>query len=99
MEVKDAVRLAKSYVADLFADEKIRDIGLEEADFDETSDRWMITVGFRRPFERNVQRQDNSFMTMFKIHAFENRWYKCVTVDSKSGKVVSMHDRLLRDAA
>ena len=44
MDVKEAVLTAKRYVADVFADEGIADIGLEEVEFDEASDVWMVTI-------------------------------------------------------
>ena len=52
MEVKDAVRLAKEYVADLFEAEQITNVGLEEVVFDEPSDCWNVTIGFSRPWGR-----------------------------------------------
>ncbi|HTM96525.1 MAG TPA: hypothetical protein VL100_12015, partial [Croceibacterium sp.] len=47
--IKEAVSLAKSYVEDLFADEGIAEIGLEEVEFDDASRTWRVTVGFARP--------------------------------------------------
>ena len=46
MEVKTAVALAKNYVAELFGDEPITDIGLEEVDRDDGQAVWLITIGF-----------------------------------------------------
>ena len=52
MDVKAAARTAKSYVTDLFADEEITNVGLEEVEFDEGQDRWIVTVGFSRPWDQ-----------------------------------------------
>ena len=52
MDVKKAVRIAKEYVLDLFTDEDIEDLGLEEVVFDDRSDTWEITIGFTRPWNR-----------------------------------------------
>ena len=46
MDVKEAVRTAKNYVAELFTDETIGDVGLEEVVFNDTSNNWEITIGF-----------------------------------------------------
>ena len=48
MELKEAVRLAKGYVAQLFADEHIENLGLEEVEFDPQEDAWRVTLGFSR---------------------------------------------------
>ena len=51
MLVKEAVSLAKRYVQEVFSDENIDNISLEEVEFDEKSQSWSITVGFSRPWE------------------------------------------------
>ena len=52
MDVKDAVNAAKTYVAQLFADEGLSNLGLEEVEFDDGSGAWRVTVGFSRPWDR-----------------------------------------------
>jgi hypothetical protein len=47
MDVREAVGLAKKYVQEVFEDEPISDIGLEEVEF-EGGDTWSITIGFSR---------------------------------------------------
>lgn len=51
MDVNQAVALAKKHVADLFAEEKVTNIGLEEVEFDEAANVWNVTVGFSRPWD------------------------------------------------
>jgi hypothetical protein len=102
MEVKDAVKLAKKYVADIFADENIREIGLEETEYLENKDLWQITVGFRRPFSPNASEESGAsqFAEFLKgPKVYEERWYKVVEIDNNSGKVNNMRDRILRSAA
>ena len=48
MEVKQAVEVAKNYVADLFENDGIADIGLEEIEYDDYENLWKITIGFNR---------------------------------------------------
>lgn len=48
MTPKEAITKAKATIVDLFEDERIADIRLEEVRFDDEHDRWMITVGFER---------------------------------------------------
>ena len=40
MNVKEAVRAANKYITELFADEEVQDLGLEEVVFDETANAW-----------------------------------------------------------
>jgi hypothetical protein len=49
MDVKEAVAGAKKYVGELFAQEGLINIGLEEVEFDEPTKEWHITIGFSRP--------------------------------------------------
>ena len=49
MGAKEAVRAAKEHIADLFQDEGVMDVGLEELDYrDGDPGVWEITIGFRR---------------------------------------------------
>jgi hypothetical protein len=50
MDVKEAARIAKEHVADLFKEEGAKNIGLEEIEFDEAQSNWRVTVGFSRPW-------------------------------------------------
>lgn len=48
LEPKQAIALAKAYVADLFGDEDVTSIRLEELRFDDEHEQWRVTVGFER---------------------------------------------------
>ena len=81
MEVKEAVRTAKAHVTELFADEEIMNVGLEEVEF---KNGWRITIGFSRPWDR-------------KILNAPGRSYKVIFLNDKTGRVDSVTDRLLND--
>ena len=89
MDVKAAARTAKECVADLFGDEEITQIGVEEVEFDSEAHDWNITVGFTRPWEHN-----GCF-----IDALGNRWparsYKVIRINDKDGHLISVKDRVL----
>ena len=53
MKVREAVTKAKDYIRDLYTDEDIRFVGLEEVEFDDESQdhAWRITIGFARPWD------------------------------------------------
>ena len=86
MDVKEAVQVAKNYVIELFAEEGIVDVGLEEVDI-ELSDTWVVTIGFSRPWNRNIGSV---------LGGQPSRSYKAVRVQDKNGKVMSVKDRALR---
>ncbi len=52
MDVKEAISLARDYVKEVFTEEQISAVGLEEVEFDESSDNWHVTIGFTRPWDR-----------------------------------------------
>ncbi|HGM5002518.1 TPA: hypothetical protein ACKPZR_003472 [Serratia marcescens] len=87
MEVKDAVKTAISYVKDLYADENITNVGLEEVVQDGPGPAWVVTVGFSRPWDFPTQ----SFATTLQGRN-PTRQYKAVKIDG-NGKVVAVKIR------
>lgn len=87
MDVKDAVRLAKQYVTEIFAQEFIMDIGLEEVEFDDLNNSWSVTIGFSRPWDlpRNP-------LASFPVQ-YTRRSYKVVHISNIDGKVISVKNR------
>ena len=89
MAVKEAVGTAKTYVADLFADEGITYVGLEQVVFDELTGDWKVTIGFSRPWN-----QLNAVVTALSPDR-HGRAYKVVHIKDRDGSVASLTDRLL----
>ena len=89
MDVKEAVRTALHHLAAAFDDEEVVDPTLEEVDFDYDSDEWLITVGFERPWDPP---RSNS-LTEYEI--LKQRTFKVVRIDDKSGKILSLANRVL----
>jgi hypothetical protein len=83
MDAKSAVELAKNHITDLFAQEGLVNLGLEEVDYDDVGEQWRITVGFSRSW-------DNQAFT-------PKRTYKVVTID-KNGRALSVKNRETADA-
>ncbi len=84
MEAREAVRTAKAYLGELYADETIENVGLEEVKRD--GDFWLITLGFSRPWERTI----DSVLNPPKVL----RSYKVLEIADPDGEVISMTDRL-----
>lgn len=88
MDVKEATHTARDYITDVFADEQITNLGLEEVVHDVESEQWRITFGFARPWDRQG---DMGVRMGLKAP----RAYKVVHVDDSSGRVAALTDRLL----
>ena len=88
MKVKDAVAQAKSYVADLFDEERLTNIGLEEIELDAGVQQWIVTIGFSRPWDQ----PRNSFAAL-ATSPLPRRAYKVVRINSESGEVISVKNR------
>ena len=85
MDVKDAVQVAKDYITDLFGEEGLVDVGLEEVDVD-LSGNWIVTIGFSRSWDRNIGSV---------LSGAGSRSYKAVMIQDEDGKVLSVKDRTL----
>ena len=92
MEVKEAVQAAKQYVADLFTDENIANVGLEEVEFDHGANEWKITIGFSRPWDRRFGN------TIAVREQHPTRSYKVVRINAESRQTESIKDRFMVDS-
>jgi uncharacterized protein YdeI (YjbR/CyaY-like superfamily) len=50
MDVKQAIETAKTYVKDIYADEEVTNLGLEEIEHARQAGNWVVTLGFSRPW-------------------------------------------------
>ena len=83
LNVKEAVKQAKAYVADLFADEGITNLGLKGVEHDDGAKTWKITLGFTRPLQ-----------SPFGERGFVGgRTYKTVRLRDTDGEVISVIPR------
>ena len=86
MDVKEAVQAAKKHVAEIFADEPIADVGLEEVEFDEVSRVWAITIGFSRFWGRPGE-------VIRALGGGTARTFKTVRIHDESGRIQSVKHR------
>jgi hypothetical protein len=91
MQVKEAVSLAKRYIQEVFTDEKIDNIGLEEVEFDDKSNIWSITIGFSRPWDEGA----GPFAAQLAASGMvpRRRDYKVVRIGDGDKKMVSVKNR------
>ena len=85
MGPKEAAQVAKKHVLDLFGDEGITDIGLEEIEME--GDYWKITIGFSRKWGN-----------IGSILSSTGRAYKVLKVNIKNKTILSVKDRNLSNA-
>jgi hypothetical protein len=85
--VQKAVSNAMSYVRNLYSSEHIDDLLLEEVEFSESTEQWLVTIGFTI-----LKIADNSTPLMFAKRNLV-RHYKVIHVDAQTGKPVSMKIR------
>ena len=97
MEAIEAIKAAKDYILEVFADEGIVELGLEELEMDEAdSGVWEVTIGFRRgwqkPYAPNPPLTGLQDVLRPRDPKREERTYKTVRIRD-DGTVVSMKHR------
>ena len=88
--VKTAVSNAIEFVRELYKGEEIKDILLEEVEFSESTNQWLITIGFMR---NKMKDQSSSIANLILPERESTRKYKIVHIDAQSGKAISMKIR------
>jgi len=91
MDVKQAVAVAKSHVADLFSDEGITALGLEAVEFDDTNNAWKITIGFSREWDTYAPIGTSALSSP---GLRRTRSYKIVRIADNNGKILSVDHRI-----
>lgn len=89
MDVREAVTKAKAYLAELYVDEKISNVGLEEVELDDQTNTWKITIGFSRPWDE----PRNPFAAITNQPSVLKRSYKLVRVHNETGLILSVNNR------
>ena len=85
MEVNDVVNVAKQHIASLFRDEGVRNVGLEEVEFEEKQGMWLVSIGFSRPWD-----EPKHSYALVVNNAETKRSYKIVRVRDSDGEIVSV---------
>jgi hypothetical protein len=86
MDIKQAAEVAKRRVADIFAEEGVANVGLEEIEYDRDDDTWHVTVGFSRAW-------DAQGALGIAAGLPRSRTYKLVTISDRDRAVLSVRQR------
>jgi uncharacterized protein YdeI (YjbR/CyaY-like superfamily) len=94
MQIREAVTAAKKYVSEIFAEEQITRLTLEEVEFDEAAGIWNITIGFSWPWDA----PQNAFAALGHDLSQWRRRYKVVRISDATGQLLSIKNREPADA-
>jgi hypothetical protein len=97
VDVKEAVAAAKNYISELYADEHVSNLGLEETEHDERNGIWLITLGFSRLWNTPRSRAQEVLENLGAVSSLK-RSYKVIAV-SDGGNIISMKNWPRPDAA
>ena len=91
MDVREALQKAKECINDVYKDEGIEHVGVEEIVFDDGKHIWEITIGFFRPWDRIV----GLAAALTPKPEWEKRQFKVVQIDDDTGRMIAMTHRTL----
>lgn len=98
MDVREAVSKAREYVSDVYAEEEIQGIGLEEIRFDDVENFWKVTIGFFRSWDRDLPSVAQRLRELQGAGPVDRRRraFKVVQIDDESGRIIAMTHRILK---
>ena len=88
MDTLEAIAAAKKYIHDVYADEQLTNIGLEEVEHIKSAGNWIITVAFSRPWNTPRTRAQEVLENLGAVSGLK-RSYKTITM-TDDGTVLSM---------
>lgn len=86
VDAKQAVKIAKEYVEEMYLPEKLPRLGLEEIELVDEFNEWIITVGFDAP---SAEETPTEFQRLVG-RTGKRREYKRVRIAAQTGNVLSM---------
>jgi len=94
IEVTEAVKIARNFASDLFVDEDIKNLGLEEVIFKESDNEWQVTLGYDSYKVKTKETAPNLHFSMMlaptSIEKETLREYKTFRIDAKDGSFKGM---------
>lgn len=88
LSVKSVVQKAISHAGELFANEGISNLGLEEVDYDSENRVWIVTVGFSRSWDSPL----GALSTVIRQNSGigPNRSFKIIRISDADGEILSV---------
>ena len=97
METKEAIDKAKKYIQEIYAEDQITNLGLEEIEHVISNGHWVITMAFSRPWNTPRTRAQEVLENLGGISGLK-RTYKVIPM-ADDGTVLSMKNRPKTEAA
>lgn len=102
--MQDAVRIAKTQAQQLFSGEDMAHLMLEEVDFDEEKQAWLITLGYDSHQVIKITKVPETAVISFVEEPYESaggeiieekkpRVYKVFQIDASDGRLISIKMR------
>jgi len=93
ISMKDAVSTAKTIINELYADESLSALALEEIELvmDGDAECWAVTLGFYRP--KSVTVRTGAISSLLQPTQIENRDYKKLYINAETGTFTRMEIR------
>ena len=96
MDAKESVKKSIEYIKEVFSDEKIDNIGLEELSYDEGKGCWYVTIGFSRDWDYPEQSPMAKTLYPFPLPKGQpTREYKTVEIRDADGEVLGVRIRVI----
>jgi hypothetical protein len=94
IDVKEAIRKAKTQVGELLEGEAYQALGLEEVKYNERENEWLITLGLNRPWdiEKQLQTGSSLYGSIPTTTTRQVRTFKKIRIDGRTGAFISMED-------
>jgi uncharacterized protein YdeI (YjbR/CyaY-like superfamily) len=87
----EAIAAAKKYISEIYADEQVTNLGLEEVEHAVSTGNWIITIGFSRPWSTPRTRAQEVLENLGAASPLK-RSYKVITL-TDDGSIISMKNR------
>jgi hypothetical protein len=91
LEPNEAVRHAKRWLASIYSDERIENVGLKEVRW--RGGNWEITLGFDRYPQEVPRETDNRASSIIAALSRPRRDYKVIVVSGEDNSVIEMRNR------
>ena len=95
MDALEAIATAKKYLSEVFREEQISDVSLEETEY--FGDKWIVTFGFSRPWNTPRTRAQEVLENLGAVSPLRRSQKTITMIDD--GTVISMKDRQKADLA
>jgi hypothetical protein len=98
---KEAIKIAKETMLELFCDEQITELSLEEIELEERDRReiWAVTLGYYKKRSVSALKSPRSTLSFFAEEEplkIENRVYKTLLIDAQTGSFIKMDMRIIK---